>query len=99
MRCKQAVVQKEYTDEFSKEYATWIIAYCPDTNEFFVTRQRGFFWEDDTQYESKDAAIQAFTHNVPKYVLIKNDIMKNMGQQMMLDDKVWLSNTEKWYSA
>lgn len=36
-------------ENFNDTYSSWIIAYCLDTNSFFITNQRHFFWEYDTE--------------------------------------------------
>lgn len=41
-------------ENFNDAYSSWIIAYCLDTNSFFVTNQRHFFWEYDTEFYEKE---------------------------------------------
>ena len=36
-------IQKEY--DFTTEFPTWIIAYCVDTDSWFCTNQRFFYYE------------------------------------------------------
>ena len=45
---------------FSDALPTWIIAYCLDTDCFFVTNQRYFFWEYNTEFQSEYAAVDFF---------------------------------------
>jgi hypothetical protein len=37
-------------ENFSDKYATWIIAYCLDTDSFFATNKRHFFWEYNDEF-------------------------------------------------
>lgn len=40
-------------ENFSDKYATWIIAYCLDTDSFFATNKRHFFWNIMTNSNAK----------------------------------------------
>ena len=44
-------------ENFNDTYSSWIIAYCLDTNSFFITNQRHFFWEYDTEFLRERDAI------------------------------------------
>ncbi len=92
-------MHQAYEKEFNEECDSYVIAYCPDTDEFFITKQRGFFWEDDTSYPTKLEAIRAFEENVQKYVSVKNDFFMHCMKSYKPDNKVWLDETEKWYFA
>lgn len=58
---------------FSKQFDTWIIAYCPDTDSFFATDKRYFWWDDiEHEFESEDLAIEFFRKNTTKYIMVRN---------------------------
>ena len=38
----------EVNEPFNTKYPYWIIAFCPDTNSFFVTNERHFFLEGES---------------------------------------------------
>lgn len=44
-------------ENFSDKYATWVIAYCLDTDSFFVTNQRHFFWEYNDEFQCENDAV------------------------------------------
>ena len=89
----------EIEEPFDTKHPTWIIAFCPDTDSFFVTNERHFFWESEEEFASEEAGIYYFEHQVQHYINIEKEIMG----QMMFGDKysdinmVWLENTQKWY--
>ena len=93
-----APVYRELPGPFDKEYDSWVIAYCVDSDEFFITRQRGFFWQDDKTYKNLSDAINAFESNIKRFVEIKNDISSLCIYAYKPDNRVWLSNTNRWYS-
>jgi hypothetical protein len=78
--------------EFSTEFSTWIIAYCPDTNSWFCTNERFFYYEYDKEFENEKAAIYYFENNIEEFV--------NLTQQMYpkKQNSVFLENTEKTYT-
>ena len=90
---------KEIKEPLNTKHPTWIIAFCPDTDSFFVTNERHFFWESEEVFDSEEAGICYFEHQVQHYINIEKEIMG----QMMFGDKfsdinmVWLENTQKWY--
>ena len=74
---------------------TWIIAFCPDTDSFFVTNQRAFFWQYEKEFESEESAISYFENHIEFFLEIDNEIMnKFIGRTV---DCVLLENTNKWY--
>ena len=91
-------MHREFTESFDKEFDSWVIAYCVDTDEFFITRQRGFFWEDEKTYKILSDAINAFESNIERFIGIKNDISSHCIYSYKPDNKVWLSNTKRWYA-
>lgn len=49
--------------DFSTIFPTYIIAFCPDTDEWFVTNQRFFYYEYDKEFKNKQEAIEYFHNN------------------------------------
>ena len=66
-------------ENFSKSYSTWIIAYCPDTNSFFVTNQRYFFWEYDNEFSCENDAISYFKTHLDEFGEMRNEILNSTG--------------------
>jgi len=86
---------KEMPLDAMQPHDTWIIAFCPDTDSFFVTNQRAFFWEYEKEFTSEESAIIYFENNIDFFLRIDNEIMnKFIGKTV---DCVWFENTNKWY--
>ena len=66
-------------EDFSKSYSTWIIAYCLDTNSFFATNQRHFFWEYDIEFSCENDAISYFKTHLDEFLEIRNGILSSTG--------------------
>ena len=81
---------KEVKEPFNTNYKTYIIAFCPDTNSFFVTNERHFFWESDQDFDSEESAINYFESHVQEFADIASKVINTK--------KVWLENTAKWYA-
>ena len=86
---------KEMPLDAMQPHDTWIIAFCPDTDSFFATNQRAFFWECEREFASEESAIIYFENNIDFFLRIDNEIMnKFIGKTV---DCVCLENTNKWY--
>ena len=90
----------EVEEPFDTKYQTWIIAFCPDTDSFFVTNERYFFWEYEEGFGSEEAAIHYFGKHAKYFIKIEKEIMSGMMFEDKFKDidKVWLENTQKWYT-
>ena len=86
---KGVIYMKEVKEPFNTKYPTWIIAFCPDINSFFVTNQRHFFWESEEEFNSENDGINYFEQNISYFIDIANKTIHT--------NKVWLENTSKWY--
>lgn len=69
------VTYKEMPPDAMKPHDMYIIAFCPDTNEFFTTNQRCFFWEFDKEFNSEKEAIEYFEGNLEFFLNVENEIM------------------------
>lgn len=88
----------EVTEPLDTEYSTYKIAFCPDTDSFFVTNQRYFFWEHDKEFETEEDGVKYFETNVNEFCNISEKIMnQSMFPNHNWGDKVFLENTGKWY--
>ena len=76
MEGEEKMYKKLNKDEnFSKPYSTWIIAYCLDTNSFFATNQRHFFWEYENEFSGENDAISYFKTHLDEFWEIRNGIL------------------------
>lgn len=81
---------------FSKVYPSWIIAYCVDTDSFFCTDQRYFFWEHNKEFPKESDAVQYFRNHISEFRKVRDKIAQSYGG-IKKDDPIFLENTkEKW---
>ena len=79
--------------EFSTEFPTYILGFCPDMDSWFATNQRFFFYEYPIDFPNEKSAIEYFRKN-PK---VFYNLEKEMGicRPSFYDDGVWLENTKE----
>lgn len=87
---KELKDNKNFTDVFP----TWIIAYCPDTDSFFATNHRYFYWEYDDEFQCENDAINYFRNHIKEFVNARKDILKNTGGWNINRD-LYLENTKE----
>ena len=71
--------------DFSTRFDTYIIGFCPDTDSWFVTNQRFFYYEYPDEFETADLAEEYFRSNVKKFLNIEKDIMKDFDLPIIFD--------------
>lgn len=49
--------------DFSTEFETYILAFCPDTDSWFATNKRFFYYEYPKEFPNEESAIEFFRHN------------------------------------
>lgn len=75
---------------------TYIIAFCPDTDSFFVTNQRYFYYECPLiEFENEDRCISYFEQHIFEFLAIRNQIMRGFGQKE--SNRIYLENTKRSY--
>lgn len=79
---------------FSDKYPTWIIAYCPDTDSFFVTNERYVFWEYEKQFGFEREGIDYFREHIDEFKNIRSQIAEDIGG-ISKDGVLYLENTEE----
>jgi hypothetical protein len=82
-------VPEEYN--FTTEFPTWIIAYCPDTNSWFCTNQRFFYYEYPDEFQCENDAINYFENHIDEFIKLSCEIWRRKV------DRVFLENTRKEY--
>lgn len=83
-------ISKEY--DFTTEFPTWIIAYCPDTDSWFCTNQRFFYYEYPDEFQCENDAITYFKNHIDEFIKLNNEMYpKN-------SNSVFLENTRKEYT-
>ena len=77
---------------FSSVFDTFILAFCPDTDSWFATNQRFFFYEYPKEFPSEDLAIKFFKENPNIFLDLENKM--NINRPSFNNGGVWLGNTK-----
>ena len=72
---------------FNDEFDTYIIAFCPDTDTFFITNQIYFYWESDKEFNTYNEAYNYFISHLTYF----RDIRNKCGDPFWRDT-VWLED-------
>lgn len=78
--------------DFTTEFPTWIIAYCPDTDTWFCTNQRFFYYEYPDEFQCENDAVTYFRNHIGDFIKLNNEMHPRKV------DSVFLENTNKWYT-
>lgn len=73
--------------DFNSGFDTYILAFCPDTDTWFATNQRSFYYEYPMDFPNEEIAIEYFKKNPEIFWKIEQDIMKGHSS-----DGVYLEN-------
>lgn len=57
----------EVKEPFNRKYSTWVIAYCPDSNSWFTTNERNFYYEYPDEFQCENDAINYFRQNIKTF--------------------------------
>ena len=99
--CNDAEFMKNFQSKtknegFTKVYPTWIIAYCLDTNSFFATNQRCFFWEYEVEFGSEQQAVDYFKNHLDDFWKQRKNILDSTGGWSAYS-KMYLENTKEFF--
>lgn len=78
---------------FGTEFSTWIIAFCPDSDSWFVTNQRFWWYEYPMEFQSEQEGIYYFVSNYQLFDKLENE----MEIQRYEKGTVFLENTRSVY--
>ena len=84
-------IPEEY--DFNTEFDTWILAFCPDLDEWFATNKRFFFYEYPIEFPDEAAAIEYFKNNPKTFYDL--EIEMDVYRPHFYEGGVWLSNTRE----
>lgn len=79
---------------FSTEFSTYILAFCPDTDSWFATNQRFFYYEYPMDFPNEEAAISYFKRNPD--VFLKLEESMEVHRPSFFNGGVWLDNTKEF---
>lgn len=79
--------------DFNTKFSTYIIAFCPDTDSWFVTNERFFYYEYEKEFETDQDGIEYFKEN-PK-IFYDEEIRIRAYRPSFRENGVWLENTNE----
>ncbi len=83
-------------ENFIDVFPTWIIAYCPDTDSFFATNQRFFYWEHNDEFQCENDAINYFRNHTKEFWVVRQEIISKIGGWCIDRDLVLENTKERW---
>lgn len=92
---EQVIVYKELPDgvNFDTKFPTYILAFCPDTDSWFATNERAFFYEYPMDFPNEEAAIGYFKRNPEVFMNLEKEMMTY--RPSFLEGGVYLENTKE----
>ena len=79
--------------DFSTQFSTYIIAFCPDLCCWFVTNQRFFYFEYEKEFETEQEGIEYFRRNLSIFYGL--EIGMGFPRPSFYTGGVWLDNTHE----
>ena len=79
--------------DFSTKFSTYILAFCPDTDSWFATNQRFFFYEYPMDFPNEETAIEYFKRNPGVFYNLEKEM--DIYRPSFYNDGVWLENTKE----
>lgn len=78
---------------FDTEFPTWIIAYCVDSNSWFCTNKRFFYYEYPVEFGSENDGIEYFKEHVYEFFKLSQEMYPKK------IDSIFLENLCKEYKV
>ncbi len=82
--------------DFSTEFPTYILAFCPDTDSWLAANQRFFYYEYPMDFPTEGAAVSYFKRNPEVFLNLEKDI--KVYRPSFCENGVWLENTHELIS-
>lgn len=79
--------------DFSTKFDTYIIAFCPDTDEWFVTNERFFYYEFPMEFKTEEDGISYFRKHASTFYQLEIDMVAY--RPRFHEGVVFLSNTNE----
>ena len=83
--------------DFDSEFPTYIIAFCPDTDSWFVTNKRFFYYEYPVEFEDENSGISYFKEHAEIFVKLEEDMKIERYSEYRCG--VWLYNTNEFIKS
>lgn len=93
------IVYEELPDgvNFDTKFPTYILAFCPDTDSWFATNERYFFYEYPMGFSNEEAAIGYFIRNPEVFLKIEKEM--NVYRPNFNSGGVYLENIKQLVSV
>lgn len=78
---------------FDTKFPTYILAFCLDTDSWFVTNERAFFYEYPMDFPNEEAAIAYFKRNPNVFMGLEKSMMTY--RPSFREGGVYLENTKE----
>lgn len=92
MNIEYKVVPQGY--DFSSEFPTFIIAYCPDYDEWFCTNTRFYFYEYQKEFVSYEDGYKYFKDNLKEFLELKQSMKEAIPYYEFHKDELWFCDKE-----
>ena len=69
----------EINEDFSTKYQTYIIAFCPDTDNFYISNERHFWLEFEKEFSSSKEAMEYTKSNREYFINKRNEFAEVWG--------------------
>ena len=74
--------------DFSAEFPTWILAYCVDTNSWFCTNKRFFYYEYPMEFESEEEGVAYFKNHIAEFFELSREMYPGKIGSIFLENSV-----------
>ena len=78
---------------FDSKFDTYILAFCPDTDSWYATNERFFFYEYPMEFKSESDAIEYFKMNPD--IFMELEISMEANRPSFNKNGVYLENTKE----
>ena len=69
----------EINENFSTKYQTYVIAFCPDTDCFYISNERYFWQEFEKEFSSNKEAMEYIKFNREYFINKRNEFAEVCG--------------------
>jgi hypothetical protein len=73
----------EVKESFSTVYPTYVIAYCIDTNSWFITNQRHWYFQFEEEFKTEGEALKWIDDNRCKVLNMQNEMLSRSNQTVV----------------
>lgn len=80
--------------DFDTKFQTFILAFCPDTDSWFVTNERFFYYEYPMWFPDEDSGIAYFKQHPDVFLKLETDM--GINRPSFNSGGVWLENTREF---